>query len=121
MRVTRLRLSNGTRIVGIKLPYKRLRNWRAILERGGVTMDDEAKDVIQIIEKDATEAEKRNTGGDGDKRAKAEQAGGSAAVDEDEGGGGAGGGAGGAAGGAAARKRKAAAQAGRRGVNMDFW
>ena len=72
MRVTRLRLSDGTRIVGIKLPYNRLRNWRAILQRAGVAMDEEADVVIDLVEKDATAQEKRAGGDSGDKSAKPE-------------------------------------------------
>ena len=72
MRVTRLKLSDGTRIVGIKLPYGRLRNWRATLQRVGVEMDEEAQVVIDLVEKDASAQEQRATGEKDDKRAKPE-------------------------------------------------
>lgn len=74
MRVTRLRLTdaNNTRIVGIKVPYQRLRNWREVLKRGGVQMDADANHVIDLLEKDADEQLKRSKGEDGDKTAKVE-------------------------------------------------
>ena len=67
-----MKLSDGTRIVGIKLPYGRLRNWRATLQRVGVEMDEEAQVVIDLVEKDATAQEQRATGEKDDKRAKPE-------------------------------------------------
>ena len=69
MRVTRLRHSDGTRIVGIKLPYWALRNWRGVLERAGVQVDAGAAVTIDLVEKDATAQEKRATGDSGDKSA----------------------------------------------------
>jgi len=104
MRVTRVRLTSGERLVGIKVPYGRLRNWRAILQRAGVVMDDEALGTINLIEKDAGETATRS--------AAAEQP-----VKSD--------GATGTPGEPAGRpgKRKATEQAGlgRRQMNTDYW
>ena len=45
----------STRVVGVAVPYGRLRNWRAILQRAGVTIDTSATQTIDLIEKDAHE------------------------------------------------------------------
>lgn len=107
MRVTRVRLSAGTRIVGVKVPYARLQNWQQRLAKAGVKMDAEALGIINLIEKDALEAESRTR--EEPSAAKAEGADGAAGA---------------AAAGAGGRpgKRKADDSGfGRREINTDYW
>ena len=113
MRGTRVRLSAGTRIVGVKVPYARLQNWQQRLAKAGVKMDAEALGIINLIEKDALEAESRTR--EEPSAAKAEGADGAAGA------------AGAATAGAAAAggrpgKRKADdSGVGRREINTDYW
>lgn len=59
MRVTRVRLTDGTRIVGVAVPWFKLQNWRGQLQKAGVPIDADALGAINVIEKDAADGEKR--------------------------------------------------------------
>ena len=54
LRVTRVRLADGQRVVGVKVPADRLYGWRNFLQQQcGVSIDRDAYDTIDLIEKDA--------------------------------------------------------------------
>ena len=59
MRVTRVKLADGTRIVGVVVPYYKLNNWRGWLQKAGVPIDADALMTINLIEQDAADAEQR--------------------------------------------------------------
>ena len=59
MRVTRVKLADGTRIVGVAVPWFKLKNWRSHLQHAGVPIDASALGVINLMEKDAADDEKR--------------------------------------------------------------
>lgn len=111
MRVTRVRLSAGTRIVGVKVPYARLQNWQQRLAKAGVKMDAEALGIINLIEKDALEAESRTR--EEPSAAKVEGADGAAGA--------AGAAAAGAAGGRPGKRKADDSGFGRREINTDYW
>lgn len=75
--VTRVKLADGTRIVGVRVPYEKLKNWRALLEKAGVKIDASASSVIDLVQKEASDHERRgkdetSAGGKGKAPAKAE-------------------------------------------------
>mmetsp|Transcript_53934 Transcript_53934/g.159843 ORF Transcript_53934/g.159843 Transcript_53934/m.159843 type:complete len:808 (-) Transcript_53934:119-2542(-) len=53
LRVTRVRLSDGQRVVGVKVPSDRLGGWRQLMTQCGVTIDRDAYQMIDLVEKDA--------------------------------------------------------------------
>ena len=62
MRVTRVKLADGTRIVGVVVPYTKLHNWRGLLQKAGVPIDADALMTINLIEQDAADAQQRGKG-----------------------------------------------------------
>jgi len=117
MRVTRVRLSDGQRMVGVKVPYHRLKNWKGRLMRAGVAIDREALGAIDIVEKDAEQTATRSRADRDETSAmhgKSEGPGGSGAA--------AGDGNGTPADGAGSGRRKRKAEGlGRREMNLDYW
>ena len=53
LRVTRVRLSDGQRVVGVKVPSERLGGWRQLMAQCGVSIDRDAYEMIDLVEKDA--------------------------------------------------------------------
>lgn len=107
MRVTRVRLSDGTRVVGIKVPYQRLKTWKMRLSNAGVQIDEDARKTIDLIEKDAEQVETRSRGDKDEQEANNFGRNGAA---EDA-----------SSAGASGRKRKAREGLGRREINTDYY
>ena len=81
VRVTRVRLSDGQRIVGVKVPLYRLMNWKGILARAGVQIDAAAQTTIDLVEKDAQAQAKHSAADEGDTSARKSGGGMGAAAD----------------------------------------
>ena len=86
LRVTRVRLSTGQRIVGVKVPFSALSSWRAQFEKLGVTIDRDAYEQIDLVEKAAAKqaSERSSEEGGGGPSASGSGAAPGAGRDDDE-------------------------------------